>query len=254
MTDFLAFMGNLSERPYLSFATRLRSVLELVGEDRIVDLCSGSGGPLPTIQRILRRREGYPVRAVLTDLYPDAGRMQWLARQHDDIEVELEPVDATAVPGRIEGLRFLANGFHHFRPEEARTLLADAVARRRPIAIIEGMERASGALVSALLSPLNVLLLTPFIRPLSWRSLLWTYVVPLVPLFTLWDAVVSCLRVYSPDELRALVAGLPSNDYVWDIGRLPIPATPMGVTYLIGHPPRPEARPSPPAADLEASP
>ncbi|MEO8900970.1 MAG: class I SAM-dependent methyltransferase, partial [Polyangiaceae bacterium] len=66
--------------------------------------------------------------------------------------------------------------------------------------------------------------------------LLLTYVVPVVPLCTWWDGVVSCLRAYSPEELQRLVASLPENNYVWDIGRLPVPGAPTSLIYLIGYP------------------
>jgi hypothetical protein len=48
--------------------------------------------------------------------------------------------------------------------------------------------------------------------------------------------MVSCLRAYSPDELASLIATLPDNDYVWDIGRLPVPYSPTSLVYLIGRP------------------
>ena len=57
----------------------------------------------------------------------------------------------------------------------------------------------SALLVLAPLSTLfGYLLLTPFITPRSWSRVLWTYLIPVVPLATCWDGVVSLLRVYSP--------------------------------------------------------
>src|SRR5687767_10470918 len=71
-------------------------------------------------------------------------------------------------------------------------------------------------------------------RYLRLSRLVLTYVVPIVPLATIWDGVASCMRVYSPDEMRALIASLPPSDYEWDIGRLKIPRTGVAVTYLTG--------------------
>ena len=82
-------------------------------------------------------------------------------------------------------------------------------------------------------NPLAILLATPFIRPFRWSHLLWTYIVPVVPIFIAWDGFVSGLRLYSTQELQELVDGLRSNDYVWGIGRKPFP---HAVTYLIGYP------------------
>ena len=51
------------------------------------------------------------------------------------------------------------------------------------------------------LTPIAV---TPLIRPLRWSRLLWTYLIPLVPVITLFEGLVSCLRTYSVQELHDL--------------------------------------------------
>jgi hypothetical protein len=57
-----------------------------------------------------------------------------------------------------------------------------------------------------------------------------------VPLVSLFDGLVSCLRTYSVQELRELTEGLGTNDYQWDIGELKCTAGPIPITYLIGLP------------------
>jgi hypothetical protein len=64
-----------------------------------------------------------------------------------------------------------------------------------------------------------VLLLTPFVRPFTLWRLLLTYVVPVAVPLILWDGIVSCLRSYTPDELRELTRGLESDGYRFHIGR-----------------------------------
>lgn len=233
MTDFLAFVSNLSPAPLRPFATRLGDAMKATGDDTIVDLCSGGGGPVPSLLRVLRE-QGRPARAVLTDLFPNRRRFEALAAQDEGIEFVAEPVDATRVPAELKGFRLVANGFHHLPPDTARAVLADAVAARRGIAVIELVNRSAPSLLSTALSPLTLLVVTPFIRPRRLSRFVFTYLVPVVPLASLWDGVVSCLRVYEPDELRALVASLPANDYVWDIGEERV--GPGTVTYLVGHP------------------
>ena len=78
--------------------------------------------------------------------------------------------------------------------------------------------------------------MTPLIRPLRWSRLLWTYLIPLVPVITLFEGLVSCLRTYSVQELHELTARLGTNDYVWSIGTVKSKTTPIPVTYLIGVP------------------
>jgi hypothetical protein len=81
-----------------------------------------------------------------------------------------------------------------------------------------------------------MLAVTPFIRPVRVSRLLLTYLLPVVPLCTWWDGMVSCLRAYTPEELGSLVAELPENDYSWDIGKLSVPYSPTSLVYLIGRP------------------
>jgi hypothetical protein len=66
--------------------------------------------------------------------------------------------------------------------------------------------------------------------------LLWTYLIPLMPMVTLFDGLISCLRTYSVQELHDLTARLEPNDYHWEIGTLKGKTTPIPITYLIGVP------------------
>lgn len=238
MTDYLGFVGNLSPAPYQQFTARLHEAMAGMGEHEILDLCSGGTGPLPTILRLLEEQHGYQARAHMTDLHPNLGKFEHArASSQGRIDFVAESVDATQVPERLGGFRLISNALHHFRPDTARAILADAVARHRGIAVFEALTRSPLAAAGILPSPLLVLLTTPFIRPFQWSRLFWTYVVPVVPLACLWDGLVSVLRIYSPDELRALVSEIPGADgYVWDIGKLPVPGAPVSITYLIGRP------------------
>jgi hypothetical protein len=124
--------------------------------------------------------------------------------------------------------------FHHLRPEQARAVLADTVAKGRGIAVFDGTRPRAWIWPLVLGTPLRVLLTTPFIRPFRWSRLFWTYVVPALPLVLLFDVIVSLLRLYSVEELRDLTAGL--DQYDWDIGTLRARPIPLRITYLIGIP------------------
>lgn len=53
----------------------------------------------------------------------------------------------------------------------------------------------------------------------------------------MFDGLVSCLRTYTPDELKELTQDLDkAADYTWDIGLEPLGSLPVGITYLIGYP------------------
>lgn len=114
--------------------------------------------------------------------------------------------------------------------------MQDAVRQGQGIAIFEQTRRHLLALLLMLWLPAVAWLATPFLRPFQWRRLLFTYLLPLIPLVLCVDGLVSCLRTYSPAELRAMTARLEGPVYVWHVGRVPSPLSPLGVTYLIGYP------------------
>jgi hypothetical protein len=137
------------------------------------------------------------------------------------------------VPPSLTGARTLFDGLHHFRPADARALLADAAAAGAPILVAEASERSVQAVIACLLIPLFVIVVMPWVRPRSLTALVLTYLIPIVPLLILWDGIVSCLRSYRVDELRALSDGLGSG-YVWEAGAER--SRGRAVTWLAGRP------------------
>ncbi|MFN0111769.1 MAG: hypothetical protein ACKVZH_23165, partial [Blastocatellia bacterium] len=104
------------------------------------------------------------------------------------------------------------------------------------IGIFEGTQRRPGAILGMLFTPLLVWLFTPFIRPFRWSRLLWTYLLPVVPLLVIFDGVVSVLRSYTVAELKAFTEELSGNGYEWEVGETPAQGLRAPVTYLIGYP------------------
>ena len=232
-TDFMRYIARLG-RPYRSIVPNLRRALDLTGSHRILDLCSGGAGPVLEIREELAA-QGCDVSLTLSDKYPNNSAFQ-AAHQQSNGEVDfiLTPVDATAVPQDASGFRTLFSSLHHFRPESAKRMLQDAVDRRQPIAAFEITQRNPVYLMATVLVPLTLWVFGLFVRPFRWSRLLWTYLVPVVPLFLTWDAFVSCLRTYSVKEMQELVDGLRCEDYVWEVGRVGGRISP--VSYLLGYP------------------
>lgn len=215
----------------------LRDLLEQTGAPRIVDLCSGGGGPLLSVLDTLAREHGLTPEVVLTDKYPNE---RAFARAEADkpgqVRGRREPTDATKLPSELTGLRTIFNALHHFPPGLARAIFADAADKRQPIASFEVVERSvSGALIVAGV-PAVAFGLTPFIRPRTLARFAMTYAVPLVPAVTMWDGFASCLRAYSPPELEKLVEGLETKDYRFRVEQHRAKWVPVKVTSLVGAP------------------
>ncbi len=224
---------------------RLRRALERAGVSRIVDLCSGGGGPWSRIYGLLAPESVEAnkdctrslVSVCLTDKFPNlAALSRARAASQDRIDFRAEPVDATAVPADLDGFRTLFTSFHHFRPADARAILWNAVERRVGIGVFEVTHRSWKAVLLFCLAPLGVLFLVPSTRPFRWWRLLWTYLIPILPLVALHDGIVSCLRTYSPDDLREMAQGLANGKYSWEVGEDRGPRSPLPITYLIGVP------------------
>ena len=65
-------------------------------------------------------------------------------------------MSATAVPARLSGFRTMFTSFHHFKPEQAQAILADAVRNRCGIGIFEFTYRMNWFLLLLSLIPGNL--------------------------------------------------------------------------------------------------
>jgi hypothetical protein len=238
-TDYLQFVATRGS-DQKNLAPLITRAMQQAGTTEIVDLCSGGTGPWLALQRHLDEA-GWPVSVKLTDKYPHTKAVErWPAGTDGRIEYLADPVDATQVPSHLTGMRTLFEGFHHFRPEQARAILQDAVAQRRAIGVFEASLRPPLGVLILLLSPLMTVisycLLTPFITPRTCARILWTYLLPVVPLTTSWDGVVSLMRAYSVQELEELTDLVPSDGYHWEAGLVSTGTPLFAFTYLLGYP------------------
>jgi len=244
ITDTLQF-GFRQLKVYAPIIPRLQSALEATACRStgavIVDLCSGGGGPWFILSRKLRSLTpaGRPqsLHIWLTDKYPNLVAYQNVAAVSDNcIASYPDPVDAMNVPRELKGFRTMFTSFHHFPPEQARAVLQDTVDAGEGIGIFEITRRAPAAMGLMFTWVLFLLLGTPWVRPFRWSRLLWTYLVPIIPLVLMIDGVVSCLRTYRPSELQELVRKLSNNQYGWEIGEHTGRYGEPRITYLIGYP------------------
>jgi hypothetical protein len=236
MMDYLRFMISRIGI-YDPVVPLLQEALEVSGEAAIVDLCSGGGGGIAAIQRKLSQRMGAPVPVTVTDKYPNLPAFAFLQEQTSgSVRYHPGPVDATRVPPGLKGFRTLFSSFHHFNPPQARGILQDAVNNRVPIGIFEGASKqVHEVLLVLLVFPFVMLAVTPFIRPFKFSRLFFTYLVPLIPLCTIWDGTVSILRLYSPAALLRLAHSLHAPHYAWKAG-LARHWSGARVIYLLGYP------------------
>lgn len=230
-TDYLQFFISKT-RMYEPFVPLLVKALEDSKSHHIIDLGSGGGGGLLFLNQELLK--SIPdLQITLTDYFPNLPAFEEAKKTASNINYIQESVDAKKIPKELKGFRTQFLSFHHFQPKEAQQILQNAIDANTSIGIFEAQERSLISFLSILGLPLIVLLTTPFIRPFSFGRLLFTYLIPIVPLFILWDGIASIFRTYSKKEMQELINGLNGQEqFDWEIGKL---KSNLGVLpYLIG--------------------
>lgn len=234
MTDYLQFTTNKFDF-YAGILDVLKKGLSKTENNTIIDLASGGGGGWLKLSEHLKT-ELPNTKVILSDFYPNKNAFRYnIKKIGGHFSFNENSVNALAVPNDLKGFRTMFLSFHHFKPKDAQQILQNAVNAQQPIAIFEAQERSVSQLVQFFFSPIFVLLMTPFIRPFRFGRILFTYPIPLVPLFVWWDGLVSVLRTYSVEEMTKMTKNLEKGDtFEWEIAK--VKSGPAEVQYLIGTP------------------
>jgi hypothetical protein len=229
---------------YRSVRGQMMAAIRTSGAERVVDLCSGGGGPWLSESWSSESGlsesghaasgQGGSLRVALTDKFPSEALATRVRQSRGICSVVDSPVDATSVPEELRGFRTIFSSFHHFPDSFAGKILGDAVRRGDGFASAEVTSRSGRAMATICLLPFFVWWLTPRMRPFRWSRLLLTYLIPAIPFVILWDGLVSCLRTRTPDELLALTRPFPQ--YEWTAGYAGGRGVWLPPVYLIGLP------------------
>jgi hypothetical protein len=177
------------------------------------------------------------IKITLCDLFPSDSTYTYLSEKtHGGISGISTPVNATDVPSGLKGFRTIFSGFHHFDKDKALEVLKNAVAARQGIAIFDGGNRTIWMILLILaVHPLLLFVCTPFLKPFRLSRLVFTYLIPVIPFCTVWDGIISIIRLYSPDELAELAQKTNPEHYTWISGKVRNKFG-MSITYLVGFP------------------
>ena len=226
----------------------------------IVDTCSGNGGPMPDALELLitTQNPDRPIRLLLTDIRPPSRLVTELEQSDSDVRYLDRSVDACLplmeqlCAGDVDAdntskvnvksvVRTLVCGFHHLAPKQARSFLLDAQQANQPLLIFELTNGTVpprwlwwGTLLPNFLFGLLVSL---FARPLSLHSVVFSFLVPVIPACFAWDGAVTSARIYQEDEFQAMVETLPKTDsYRWEY--LTAPGAVVEYSLIVGRPAR----------------
>lgn len=204
-------------------AELLSPILRKTKETNLIDLCSGAGGPMVEVKQLLEEKHNFSgLSLTLTDLYPNTEAAEVINAQSDtSVRYLTEPVDATNIPKTKRGLRTLICSMHHMRPETAKSILKAAKEDKQPICVFEISDNSMPFVLWWLAIPtsfLMVFFVTPFVRPLTFKQIIFTYLIPLIPIFIAWDGAVSNARTYTLEDWDEILADLQSDEYTWKKG------------------------------------
>lgn len=142
-----------------------------------------------------------------------------------------------------DGLKTMINSFHHMTPSMAKQILQSAASNKQPFMVYEMADNKIPFLVWLLMLPISLLmmifmvwLMTPFAKGLTLKQIIFTYLIPIIPIFYAWDGQASAPRIYGLEDLDELLKGAQDEGYTWEKGpALNDDGKSIGI-YLLGMP------------------
>lgn len=213
--------------------------------NQIVDLGSGSGGPMPeVIESINRSKTKQNVKLILSDFYPNPSIVSEINSQKlKNVSYLKSSLNAKSLDKAPKGIKTMIASFHHMKPATAKEILMSAQINKQPILIYEIAKNNIPTLIWWLLLPISLVILflmtlfmTPFVKPLSLKQLIFTYIIPVIPIVYAWDGQASIMRTYTFSDIKTLLGEQDNKDYVWELSEAKKSNGKNGGYYLLGYP------------------
>lgn len=203
----------------------ISETLNETGENEIHDLCSGDGQLMLDVYDKLKEDPDFKdLKMSLSDLYPNQTSIQRTQERADtNLIYESEACDVTKGIDK-KGLRTMVCSMHHMPPKTARSILEDAQKDEQPIVIYEISDNSPPIFLWWIAIPIGFIIslfVTLTVRPMTWQQIVFTYLIPIIPLAIAWDGSVSNARTYTLADMDVLLEGLESSNYTWEKRSLP---------------------------------
>lgn len=236
MTDYLRYLITKVDF-YRPIVPLIIEEMNRSGTNQVIDLCSGGGGAMEQIQNELNKLSDAEINIILTDKYPNTNAFKFIStKTNGAISFLHTSVDAADVPAALTGFRTIFSGFHHFSNRYAKAVLKNAVEAKSGIGIFDGGNKNILAILAILVvHPIVFFFFTPFFKPFRFSRFFFTYIIPIIPFCTVWDGIVSIIRLYKPEELLQIANEVEPDTYHWRSGKIKSRFG-LNVTFLIGYP------------------
>jgi hypothetical protein len=208
-------MGNIIGPPFAEFMQRAKV-------SKVLDLCTGTGVPVSLLAQWLKDHGDQSPKFLVSDLFPNHEAFEEITNQ-DDLEITsvAESVNALDVNPELEhDTRTIINSFHHFTPAMAEAILEDTVQKDKSIFIYEGFRRDPMGLAPTGPWMTLALLANPWLAKRSkLLKIIFSYLIPIIPIMAMWDGFVSTLRIHTQEDLMQMVSKWPH--YEWSYSEHP---------------------------------
>lgn len=194
-TEFIGFMV-VRFNIYRDFIKHISSLS--LPHQPMIDLCSGSG---EIAVHIFNKSKCFS-NLILSDKFPnkiafDNNKISYLPQSVDVLEMEFKPNICYT----------LFNAFHHFEEEEKLKIVQQIMASGSRAFIVEILEPKIYDFFKVLFATtVGSLLLTPFVRPFSFKRLFFTYILPVNIVTITFDGLVSVFKTSTVKQYRKLFA------------------------------------------------
>jgi hypothetical protein len=185
---------------------------------------------MPVIEEGLQHAD----RIVVIDKKCGAG-FETVDRLLDDA-IEKVVVASEHFKASEKGLYLSVNSFHQFSVDEAKGILEQIAQHKQPVVIVEGNNDSLWQVFGmTVIVPLTVLFTAPFVKPFRFERIIFTYLIPILPIVTFIDGFIALFKLYAPKDLDELTASIKTEDYTWKSGKLDN-GRGGKIIYLIGYP------------------
>jgi hypothetical protein len=118
------------------------------------------------------------------------------------------------------GMYLFVNSFHQLPAISAKKTLEEIAKSGNPVVVVEGNNDSLWQLVGmTIFLPVAVILSAPFVKPFRWTRILFTYIIPVLPVIMVIDGCIGLLKLYNPKDLNKLTSSIKVPDYKWTTGK-----------------------------------
>lgn len=201
LTEFLSIIWAIGV--YKQAMIKMSQVIKVLKFTQIVDLCSGAGDYIPGLLKNIRS-ECPDSQIVIwkTDLYPNK---KFFNSGDPQIKYWQEPLPADRAFSRFDALFSMFSALHHFDEDELLTIFSHAARNKKCFTFFDISQRRFLTDISPnIFLPVTVWFAAPFFKRLTWKHIVFIYLIPIIPLMIGIDGTISRMRAYKQSELQIL--------------------------------------------------